>query len=170
MRSFVVLSFALPLTLAALACGSDDPTPADHTSSDASVDARGSSSNDAGGHEGHDAGGELEGPPLRCTDDELAANDKTGSPLEITFGMTGNPTQYENHCATVKVGATVTFQGSFVQHPLRPAGGNVPNPIPYQSKEPTDGKLTVTMKSPGTFGYECEYHPNLMFGAIKVVP
>jgi plastocyanin len=31
-------------------------------------------------------------------------------------------------------------------------------------------ELLVTMTTPGTFGYQCEFHPTTMFGAIQVVP
>jgi plastocyanin len=70
----------------------------------------------------------------------------------------------------VKVGATVTFSGSFVQHPLQAAGGDSPNPIPYTAANPPGGKLVVAMPTAGTFGFECEFHPKQMFGAIRVVP
>jgi plastocyanin len=75
-----------------------------------------------------------------------------------------------NRCATVKVGASVTFTGSFRQHPLEPAGGDTPNPIPSTETDPPTGRLVVVMTSPGTFGFQCTFHPTLMFGAIRVVP
>src|SRR4029079_7286453 len=93
---------------------------------------RDSESNKASGHAGHDSGPVVDAgpPPIRCTDEELAANDYTdGGTLEIKFLKTANPKQYENRCATVKVGASVTFTGSFLQHPLEAAGGDSPNPI-----------------------------------------
>ncbi|HVH48137.1 MAG TPA: hypothetical protein VM925_37645 [Labilithrix sp.] len=123
-------------------------------------------------HEEHDSGVVDSGPPpIRCTDAELAANDKTdGGALTITFLKGANPRQYENHCATVKAGASVTFSGSFRQHPLAPAGGDSPNPIPYTPTDQPNDELVVTMTSAGTFGYECEFHPTSMFGAIRVVP
>ena len=110
-------------------------------------------------------------PKIRCTAEELAANDKTdGGALEVVFSTGANPAQYTNRCATVKAGASVTFVGSFKQHPLEPAGGDSPNPIPYTAGEEAGGKLVVSLPTAGTFGYQCEFHPTLMYGAIKVIP
>lgn len=164
------LLFAVPpavLALSLQACSDDTtPPPASTDAGDAATDAR--------SHEGHDTGTAVVDagpPPIRCTDDELAANDRTdGGAFEITFLRAANPVQYTNHCVTVKVGASVTFSGSFVQHPLQAAGGDTPNPIPYTAAEPAEGKLVVVMPAAGTFGYECEFHPSSMFGAIRVVP
>jgi hypothetical protein len=109
--------------------------------------------------------------PLRCSDAELAANDKTdGGALEIVFNTLADPIPYSNRCSTVKVGATVVFAGSFKQHPLEPAGGDVPSPIPQVSADTPDMRLRVPMTSAGTFGFECDFHPNQMNGAIRVVP
>ncbi|MBX3208149.1 MAG: hypothetical protein KF764_24090 [Labilithrix sp.] len=173
MRSIlsVLLGGALALAGAGAACGGDDAAEpsADAASADAAVEAGDAN---AGGHDGHDAGRVDAGPPpIRCTDEELAANDKTdGGALVITFLNAANPRQYENRCATVKVGASVTFSGGFAQHPLQAAGGDSPNPIPYVAEDQPGDELVVTMPNAGTFGYECEFHPTLMFGAIRVVP
>jgi plastocyanin len=108
---------------------------------------------------------------IRCSEQELAANDKSdGGVLEITFNQGANPAQYQNRCATVKVGASVSFSGSFAQHPLEPAGGDVDSPIPHTTNNPENGRLVITMARPGTFGFQCEFHPILMFGALRVVP
>jgi len=168
----LVVPCALVLVGLASACtGEDDPaSSADAGTAEASTDA---SSPVDGGHGGHDSGGDDDAgpPPIRCTDEELAANDMTdGGVLEITFLKAANPKQYENNCATVKVGASVTFSGSFRQHPLQAAGGDDPNPIPYVTDDQPDDKLVVVMPNAGTFGYECEFHPVQMFGAIRVVP
>ncbi len=162
-------SFSLVLLLA---CDEDEASPpAAVDAADAGKDA----STPTEGHEGHDAGVPEDAGttpiPIRCTDDELAANDRTdGGALEISFELGANPKQYTNRCATVKVGATVTFTGSFLQHPLEAAGGDTPSPIPYTAADPPNERLEVTFPSPGTFGYQCEFHPTLMFGAIRVVP
>ncbi len=168
----LVVPCALVLVGLASACSDDDDTKstADSGAPDASAD--GNSPAD-GGHGGHDSGGErdAEPPPIRCTDAELAANDLTdGGVLEIKFLKAANPKQYENNCATVKVGASVRFSGSFKQHPLQAAGGDSPNPIPYVADDQPDDELVVVMPNAGTFGYECEFHPVQMFGAIRVVP
>mgnify|MGYP001025087940 CR=1 FL=1 len=168
----LVFALSTMLVLAGLvsACSDDDPVAS-------SADAGSDGATDAGrtteaGHDGHDSGAVDPGPrPIRCTDEELAENDMTdGGALVVTFLKTANPKQYENRCATVKVGASVTFTGSFTQHPLQAAGGDLPNPIPYTAEDQPDDKLVVTMTTPGSFGYECEFHPTLMFGAIRVVP
>jgi plastocyanin len=110
-------------------------------------------------------------PPLRCTDAELAANDKTdGGALTLVFTTGAEPVQYSNRCSTVKVGATVVFSGSFKNHPLEPAGGDRPSPIPHVTADAPGMRLEVPMTTAGTFGFECEFHPELMFGAIRVVP
>lgn len=152
---------------AAFAGACSDDAPAGRTE----PSAEGGATRDAG-LEIHDAGGvDAAPPPIRCTETELAANDKTdGGELEITWNTGANPAQYTNRCARVRVGANVTFSGSFVQHPLEPAGGDAPNPIPYTATDPPGGKLVVRFESPGTFGFRCEFHPTLMFGAIRVVP
>ena len=171
--TFVLPPCALVLVLAALAsaCSDDDGVA---SSADSGTDAAADGSGPAdGGPEGHDSGGRIdaEPPPIRCTDEELAANDKTdGGALEIEFLLAANPKQYENNCATVKVGASVTFSGSFKQHPLQAAGGDSPNPIPYTTEDQPGNELVVVMPTAGTFGYECEFHPKQMFGAIRVVP
>ncbi len=168
---FAVVPCALVLVGLVSAC-SEDATPATVADAGAEAAADAGKSTDDGGHAGHDAGTVDAGPPpIRCTDEELAANDKTdGGALEVTFLTTANPKQYENRCATVKVGASLTFSGSFKQHPLQAAGGDSPNPIPYTADDQPDNKLVVVMPNAGTFGFECEFHPKQMFGAIRVVP
>ena len=90
--------------------------------------------------------------------------------VEITFPTGPAPAQYTNRCAKVKVGTTVTFKGSFFNHPLQPNGGDIPTSIVLQSTDPDGGSLVVAMPAKGTYGYECMFHPSLMFGAIQVVP
>lgn len=173
--SFLLVPCALVLVFGALASACSDEgeggaTSADSGTTDAAADGSGPAD---GAHQGHDAGsGDDAGPPpIRCTDEELAANDRTdGGALEIKFLLAANPKQYENNCATVKVGASVTFSGSFKQHPLQAAGGDSPNPIPYTTEDQPGNELVVVMPAAGTFGYECEFHPKQMFGAIRVVP
>ncbi|MDF2697062.1 MAG: hypothetical protein K0S65_5445 [Labilithrix sp.] len=162
-------ALATLVTLAACSGDDDDVVPGPDSGADAGRDASATDS----GHTGHDSGPVVDAgpPPIRCTDEELAANDFTdGGTLEIKFLKVANPKQYENRCATVKVGASVTFTGSFLQHPLEAAGGDTPNPIPYVTEDQPDDKLVVTMPNAGTFGFQCEFHPLLMFGAIRVVP
>ncbi len=167
----LLLGSALALAGVGYACSRDDVAGgAADAGGDATADA--DAARDAG-HAGHDSGRPLDAgpPPIRCTDEELAANDLTdGGALVVTFLKAANPKQYENHCATVKAGASVTFSGSFRQHPLQAAGGDSPSPIPYVADDQPGDQVVVTMPDAGTFGYECEYHPVQMFGAIRVVP
>lgn len=163
--SFAVVLFALALVAFSLACSDTTPERTATRSTD------GGSTKDAGQDGEKVVTVDASPPPIRCTDAELSANDKTdGGALEITFLAGANPKQYENRCATVKVGATVTFSGSFTQHPLQAAGGDSPSPIPYTAEDQPDGRLVVTMSRAGTFGFECEFHPKQMFGAIRVLP
>ena len=67
-------------------------------------------------------------------------------------------------CTTVKVGQSVTFNGSFSTHPLVGSGGGTPNPI--GAAQAAAGVATFTKA--GTFGFLCSFHP-AMTGAIKVV-
>lgn len=176
MRSLLGLSPAWVVAIvAASACSTGGDQPKNEEPPDVADAASGGNGGEDAGEDAHHhapkPGEDAAAPSIRCTDEELAATDMTdGGELEITFAKTANPLQYTNNCATVKVGATVVFSGSFFQHPLQAAGGDTPSPIPYTNTDPPDQKLSVTMSSPGTFGYECEFHPTLMYGAIKVVP
>jgi plastocyanin len=126
-----------------------------------------------------DAGGADTSTPLaiRCTQAEFDQKAGTGGGdftgfggADISFPTTGAPAQYVNHCVKVKVGANVTWAGSFSSHPLMPAGGDTPTPIPSQSTDPDGGAVSVIMTTAGTFGFECGFHPSIMFGAVQVVP
>jgi plastocyanin len=114
---------------------------------------------------------------LRCTQAELdkaagaGGGDFTAFPgADITFPTAGAPAQYTNHCVKVKVGSKVTWAGSFASHPLAPNGGDTPNPIPSQSADVDGGAVSITFTAKGTFGFECSFHPSIMFGAVQVVP
>lgn len=122
-----------------------------------------------------DTGLDTSGP--RCTQAELDQSVGPGggdftamTSVEITFPTDGAPAQYTNRCAKVKVGTTVTFSGSFSSHPLEPNGGDKPTPIPSDTMDVDGGGLDVTMTTAGTYGFECAFHPSIMFGAIQVVP
>lgn len=114
---------------------------------------------------------------VRCTQAEFDApagnngGDYTVFPgVDISFPTGPAPAQYTQRCAKVKVGADVTFAGSFTAHPLQPNGGDTPTPIPTQTTNTTNGTLTFKPTAAGTFGYQCSAHPTSMFGAIQVVP
>lgn len=90
--------------------------------------------------------------------------------VEITFPTGVAPAQYTNRCVKVKVGSQITFAGSFVNHPLEAQGGDTPSPIPTQSADVDGGALSFVVSTAGTFGFQCNFHPTSMFGAIQVVP
>ena len=169
----------LPLSLACafvfvVACGDDDsgttPIP-DGGGAEASPDR---SAPDDSGIDTVDAR-----PQIRCTQAELDQGDFTdagadsgadGGVVELVFNTGANPIQYTNHCTKLKVGSRVTFKGSFLQHPLEPAGGDEPSPIPVVDKDQPSGSIVVELPKAGTFGFQCAFHPLAMFGAIQVVP
>jgi hypothetical protein len=118
-----------------------------------------------------------------CTQAEFDAvcgptgGDCTGATAQInvTFPNDAIPVQYTNRCVKVKVGTDIDFAGDFVLHPLEPAGGDVPTPIPTQTANPPVGgsglpELVVKMTAAGTYGFHCVEHPTVMAGAIQVVP
>ncbi len=155
-----------------IACGDDDDTSAP--------------SNDAGGAETtstvdraapEDSGLDTRDakPELRCTQAEIDQGDFTdggtdGGSVEIVFNTGANPLQYTNNCVKLRAGGKVTFRGSFKQHPLEPAGGDEPSPIPTVDKDQPNNTLVVDFPNAGTFGFQCTYHPLAMFGVIQVVP
>ncbi len=119
------------------------------------------------------------GAQVRCTQAEFDAvaaapngGDYTASSnVVISFPEDAPPQQYENRCVKVKVGATITFTGNFASHPLAAQGGDTPTPVPAKTNlAPEGGVLTVTMSAVGKYGFECDFHPDTMFGAIQVVP
>jgi len=168
---FVIASIAVPLAL--YACANDDytaPGPKPAVANEAAT------TSEAGDASVVDAPNDQAVLPVRCTAAELSAaagdaggdNTATTTPLEVGFPTLAGPDQYTNQCLKVKVGAVVTFKGSFTFHPLRPSGGDTPTPIPALTN--SGDSLPVTMANAGTYGYECVFHQGTMFGAIQAVP
>lgn len=190
-RLVLALASLVSIPIALYACAEDDtavPGPKDASAAEAAaVDA-----SDAGTDASAlvDATDGKTPPAIRCTDADFdracdLAGGNGGScvtegEVAITFNTSAAPTQYQNRCVKVKAGTVVAFQGSFFQHPLEPAGGDVPTPIPTvmpktAAQEPAAGdagtpEVRVTTSAAGTFGFQCTYHPVQMFGAIRVVP
>lgn len=169
---FVVAVVAVPVAL--FACANDDytaPGPKARVANEAEA-PRG----DATAEAAADASTVV---PVRCTAAEFnatasdAGGDQTGGSggAVVSFPRSEGPVQYTNNCVKVKVGTVVTFTGSFMFHPLQPNGGDTPTPIPaLTANDPDGGALAVTMSNAGTFGYQCQVHPGIMYGAIQVVP
>ena len=67
-------------------------------------------------------------------------------------------------CMKVRVGQSVTWNGSFTEHPLLAQGGDTPNPIAS-----VGASGTVLFPGAGTFGFACSNHA-FMTGAIEVIP
>lgn len=174
-RALGLLVAAVAVPLALYACASDDytaPGPKPLVANDSSAPT---------GEAGGDALADQAVTPLpvRCKTAEFnaAASDAGGDLTNSTGGVTVSfpvgegPAQYTNNCIKVKAGAVVTFTGSFTFHPLQPNGGDTPSPFPALTGTDVDGgAVSFTMSAPGTFGYQCQVHPGIMYGAIQVVP
>jgi plastocyanin len=168
-RPLALLAWLLLVPVALYACADDDntppgpkmlPLPEASTPADTSV---------------ADTGAKVVAMCMQSDFDAPAGasgGDYTGmAGVTITFPTGSAPAQYTNRCVKVKVGAKVTFMGSFPDHPLEPNGGDMPTPIPtLTNMNPDGGSLELTMSTKGTYGYECNFHPSIMFGAIQVVP
>ena len=169
----VLASFAVPVAL--YACASDDYTPPGPKSVPAADAATPTESGLADAPTVDAPVDQSTTVPVRCTDAEFAAtagdaggDNTTVMAIDVTFPTGAGPAQYTNHCLKVKSGTVVTFKGNFGFHPLERNGGDPSTPIPALTN--TGDTLAVTLPAAGTFGYECMFHPGLMFGAIQVVP
>jgi plastocyanin len=66
-------------------------------------------------------------------------------------------------CLEIQVGQKVLWDGDLSEHPLVSDEGATPNPI-----DDHDAAGNVTFTQPGTFGYKCVIHSQ-MIGAVRVV-
>lgn len=88
--------------------------------------------------------------------------------VTIQFPMDATVQQYSPACVTVHVGAKVTWEGSFMNHPLAPGPqGTLNNPILLTS---TGLSATFTFPMTGSFGFQSAADPTMMQGAVFVVP
>ncbi len=184
MKIFRRSSLVVILSLGALHCSSSDtPGTTPDTSTDAGAHADSSAASDSSAAPDTspavdastvtpDAADANTGPlPVNgCAVADLAASDHTApsDTRAITFPADGQgAAQYSTPCMTVRVGQSVTWTGGFTTHPLEPANGDANNPIVL-----TKGVATKSFAFPaaGTFGFECQNHPGLMRGAIRVIP
>ncbi len=89
----------------------------------------------------------------------------------IAFGGTlGNV--FSPNCVTVHAGATVTWTGSFVVHPLSAGnGGSAGNPVPATTAGTT---VSATFPTAGFYPFYCMRHGSAagagMAGVVQVVP
>jgi plastocyanin len=185
--SLILAGFA-SAALGLFACGGDDngnatndggsqDATADSTSHDASTDAHASdaagdaaasdSSSDAATDSptsADSAMGDGATPLNGCTtfvDDTAAANPTITGPMGV------NPVQYAPSCVKIKAGQSVTWKVAFANHPLEQAGGDANSPIANAN---TGTSVTFQFPNAGEFGFECAFHPTIMFGAVLVVP
>ncbi len=178
-RVVFVVSCLVIVPVALYACSSDTKSTASNgdaggdgaTEGDSSVVDHDSSVMDGGQADTSTAAA------VRCTQAEFDQMNGPGGGdftsfggADISFPTTAAPAQYVNHCVKVKVGANITFAGSFASHPLVPSGGDTPSPIPSQSTDVDGGAVSFDVPNKGTYGFECGFHPSIMFGAIQVVP
>jgi plastocyanin len=175
-HSFVVIASFVIAPFALYACSSSTSSPA--TAATAATDA-GEDSAKAEGGSTPDAGqADTSTATIHCTQADFDKPAGAGGGdftsfggVDISFPTGTTPMQYSNHCAKVKVGSNVTFAGSFANHPLGPSAGSPANtPIPSQAGDADGGTLSFDVPNAGTFGFECQFHPTIMFGAIQVVP
>ncbi|AKU97654.1 hypothetical protein AKJ09_04318 [Labilithrix luteola] len=115
---------------------------------------------------------------VRCTDDQfdkltpdaIGGDFTTQTNVDVSFGGAAAALQYTPRCIKIKKDSTVTFKGQFASHPLQPLGGDSPNPITVTDTNQPNDALEVKFTNTGTFGYQCEFHPDRMFGAVRVIP
>jgi plastocyanin len=105
-----------------------------------------------------------------CT--RATATDRTASAtLSISFGSYF----YDPPCVVVKKGTQVTFDGSFMTHPL--IGGYIANNMsfpandgPFTTMVNTGSSASFQLDTTGVYPYYCVFHPTLMYGTIYVEP
>ncbi len=118
-----------------------------------------------------DAGGADSGPPVMpvngCTAEDFAANDRRSEAASrvITFSSTATPGPYAPRCMIISGGQSVTWNGSFANHPLEQFGGDESVWI-----APTNSGSTAMFAFPvtGVYGFRSARSPSTMQGAIWV--
>ena len=174
MRTFLLPACALTVLL--VACGGDDTSVVTDAGTDTSTKqdtgTQDTGTQDTGTKDtgAQDSGADVvvdSGPqPVNgCTSftDATAQND----PRAISFPTGLSAAQYTPNCIKIKVGQSVTWNGSFTNHPLMPFNGDSNNPVTTTSSGTTK---SFTFPAAGTYGFACQFHSFAMFGAIQVVP
>ena len=137
--------------------------------SSSSTTTSGTDGGGGGGGGGGDAGGGGGGAETvnGCTAADFAANDLSaaGASRTISFPTTAAPAQYTPACITIGAGQSVTWNGAFASHPLQQSGGDASMLITTTS---TGTTATFAFPVGGTYGFDCQFHPSVMKGAIFV--
>jgi plastocyanin len=141
--------------------GGTDSGGTDSGGNDSAV--KDSGGQDSGGQDsgGQDSGGGDSGTVNGCT----TFTDMTADGGVITFPTVASPAQYSPNCVHVLAGQSVTWNGSFSNHPLEASGGTTSSPITTTN---TGTTATFAFPNVGTYGFHCQFHPGVMFGAVEV--
>ncbi len=120
------------------------------------------SGTDAGG--GGGGGGETVNG---CSAADFAMNDLSAASAArvIAFPTGAAPAQYTPACITIAVGQSVTWNGAFASHPLQQSGGD---PSMWITTTNTGSTANFSFPVGGTYGFDCQFHPTVMKGAIFV--
>jgi plastocyanin len=185
MRKTILSLVAVAAVVASSACSSSSTSSGGGSGAGGGVDAAGGggaggSADGGGGGQGGGLDASLDSGPSEvdsspgagpelingCTATEFTSNDlSTAATPTIVGPTTSSPTQYAPNCITIKAGQSVTWTSDFTDHPLDVNGGSTPTPITLTSSGST---VTFAFPSVGTYGYQCDAHPGIMFGAVYV--
>jgi plastocyanin len=105
-----------------------------------------------------------------CGQNSYVDRGGAGDERRITFPMDVAPAQFSIPCMRVHVGQSIVFAGNFAAHPLEPSGGDSPNRFAFLAPGANDSEKIVSFDVPGHFGFDCSFHPSMMFGAVEVIP
>lgn len=117
---------------------------------------------DSGADSGVDAGFMLNG----CTD--MSFVDRSGGVRAETWSLT--PSTPFPWCFIISKGQSFTWNANpnfqaIGGHPLQPMGGDAMNPIVATN---TGTTITFQFNNTGNFGFNCQNHPGIMQGVIRV--
>jgi plastocyanin len=149
MQRAAFLVMAASLTF--YACGGDDSTSGGGTDAGTKADSGGSGSDAAVGEN-----------KTKCTSFEDMTSSST---VKVTFPTDTTPAQFSPNCIKIKKGTTVTFEGAFANHNLEKGEGDSNTPIITVR---TGTTKSFEFNGIGIFGFQCFFHPDIMFGGIQV--
>ncbi len=90
--------------------------------------------------------------------------DATAEDADRTLNWTYGVEEDARRCLKIRLGQTVTFDGSVSAHPIEALGGTTPNPFAGALSTST----SFTFDAAGGFGFVCIFHEE-MEGVIWVV-